>query len=424
MKKCDYIFQLHNIMPTSHRLSCGSRDQYENKNRRRRWEMDGYTLHSALIKGMSFASELMQKRYDSEGDIWNRDQKSFYGSKALCSCQRGMLLMEGTKIWPSICLVVDIHVTMEWGIWHSLSSSLTHPSPSGRADLWINRMGVHQTLWASCQCWNYSSSQQLALSCAWSVFLKECGRAFVKEKGAQIRWILSVSHGIQAASLHFCAASHSAHKAEESTDKWRLPQHAQYTSYCQIRIIGLNIIESLLLPQIIWPTLLTDLSTCCKHISSWTSNHSLTWQILNTFMWLRNRQIFIYIWVHPCQTLFAGALGQIRSSGHSINHEKFQLKMKKKFFTLRNRLPREIVESLSLCRYSKPSWIFSCVTCLRRPCLGRGLLSIPNYSVIPWFSTLTEIHRYALIPKEVLIYSQLFYNSLYLLSSLSGINVS
>lgn len=330
-------------------------------------------------------------------------RRAFMGARLCAHAREGCFWWKAQKYGPASVWWQDSHVTMEWGIWHSLSSNLTHPSPSGSADLWINRMGEHQTLWAGCQCWNYSSSQQLALSCAWSVFLKVCGRAFVKEKGAQIRWILSVSHGIQAASLHFCAASHSAHKAEESTDKWRLPQHTQYTSYCQIRIIGLNIIESLLLPQIIWPTLLTDLSTCCKHISSWTSNHSLTWQILNTFMWLRNRQIFIYIWVHPCQTLFAGALGQIRSSGHSINHEKFQLKIKKKFFTLRNRLPREIVESLSLCRYSKPSWIFSCVTCLRRPCLGRGLRLDDLQSFFPsltilWFHDFPQLQKFICMP--------------------------
>lgn len=93
----------------------------------------------------------------------------------------------------------------------------------------------------------------------------------MNEKEAQIRWVLLVSHGIQAASLvslHFCAVSHSVHKAEESTDKWRLPQHAQYIFYGQIRLIGLNIIESLLSPQIIWPNLLINLSTCCKHVFS------------------------------------------------------------------------------------------------------------------------------------------------------------
>jgi len=42
-----------------------------------------------------------------------------------------------------------------------------------------------------------------------------------------------------------------------------------------------------------------------------------------------------------------------RSNGHKLNHRKFQLNMRKNFFTLMvtehcNRLPRGVVESLSL----------------------------------------------------------------------------
>jgi len=42
-----------------------------------------------------------------------------------------------------------------------------------------------------------------------------------------------------------------------------------------------------------------------------------------------------------------------RGNGHKLKHEKFHLYMRKNFFTLRetehwNRLPREVVESLSL----------------------------------------------------------------------------
>jgi len=55
---------------------------------------------------------------------------------------------------------------------------------------------------------------------------------------------------------------------------------------------------------------------------------------------------------------------RISSNGHELKHRKFQLNMRKNFFTLSvmehwNRLPREVVESL-LWRYSRPVWTRSC----------------------------------------------------------------
>lgn len=54
-----------------------------------------------------------------------------------------------------------------------------------------------------------------------------------------------------------------------------------------------------------------------------------------------------------CQALFSGAQQQDKNNDHKLNHKKFHLNMRKKFFTLRiakhwNRLPRQVVESPSL----------------------------------------------------------------------------
>jgi len=66
-----------------------------------------------------------------------------------------------------------------------------------------------------------------------------------------------------------------------------------------------------------------------------------------------------------------------RGGGHKLKQRKFQLNMRKNFFTLRvmehwNRLPREALESAFLEIFKTP-WMQCCAACCRRPCFGRGV---------------------------------------------------
>lgn len=83
--------------------------------------------------------------------------------------------------------------------------------------------------------------------------------------------------------LMLCTRQRRGKNANTSTGKKEHPQHDQHTFYGQMRLIGLSIIESdsygpRLSGLTYW---LISLGTCCKHISSSTSNHSLTQQIIN-----------------------------------------------------------------------------------------------------------------------------------------------
>lgn len=189
---------------------------------------------------------------------------------------------------PSPVLWQDVLVASEHRIWHSPSSNLTHTHhPVTPPNLLINVMGIHPVTGSN------SSSQQPALHCVWKAFLKEHGRAFVKEKSGTDNVDLvhvSQKRGCELGEPAFlcCSLCHAQGRGGEkwqrkSTDKQELPQRDHHASHGQIRLIGPNIIESdsyspRLSGLIYW---LTSLSTCCKHISSWTSNHSLTWRMIN-----------------------------------------------------------------------------------------------------------------------------------------------
>lgn len=140
--------------------------------------------------------------------------------------------------------------------------------------LLINMMGVHPATPSQLSLLELliqpAAGSLLCLNCPSERMWQSLWEA--KRRGTDKVDLVSVSRDPGCKPAFLCCF-HSAHKAEESTDKWRLPRHAQYTSYGQIRLNGMNIIESLLPPQITQPNVLIDLSTCCKHIFSWTSIH-------------------------------------------------------------------------------------------------------------------------------------------------------
>jgi len=65
-----------------------------------------------------------------------------------------------------------------------------------------------------------------------------------------------------------------------------------------------------------------------------------------------------------------------KGSGQKLEHRKFHTNARMNFFIVRmrvdwNRLPREIVESLSL--EMLKTWMPTCVRCYREPALARSL---------------------------------------------------
>lgn len=127
--------------------------------------------------------------------------------------------MEGPQTWPISCLVTE-HSCGIWA-WHlarSIKQPDTHPSFSDLTDLLINVMGIHPVTWS-----RLSLLEQLVQPGASSpLCLKSLSertwQSLCEGKSGEIKWILSVAHGIQAVNLvsrHFCAAPHAVHEAGE-----------------------------------------------------------------------------------------------------------------------------------------------------------------------------------------------------------------
>ena len=66
-----------------------------------------------------------------------------------------------------------------------------------------------------------------------------------------------------------------------------------------------------------------------------------------------------------------------KDNEHGLEHGKFYTNMRKKLLTVLvtghwNRLPTDVLWRLLLWRYSKPTWVLSCVTYCREPALAEG----------------------------------------------------
>ena len=107
-----------------------------------------------------------------------------------------------------------------------------------------------------------------------------------------------------------------------------------------------------------------------------------------------------------------------RGNGHKLKHRKFQLNMKKNFFTLRvtepwHRLPREVVESPSLEIFKTRLDTVLCsllwVTLLRQGGWTGWPTEVPSnpcHSVILWFLVYYLLHAeiaYALLPSSCML---------------------
>lgn len=180
--------------------------------------MDGCILHSALIKGMSFASELTQKNLRQ---CW-RHQRSH---PAEPSWKGGPMLMperDASDGGPISCLLTGrSHGIWAWHLALSIKQPDTNPSLSDSTDILINVMGIHLVTWSWLPLLN--TIQQLALCCDWRAFLKACEEPLWRKKqhrygGSHRIWVVSL------VSLHFCAVPHAVDKvkgknANTSADK-------------------------------------------------------------------------------------------------------------------------------------------------------------------------------------------------------------